>query len=95
MEGGVWGEGLAVVGRPRWGNRLCFLGFGFNLSRLNITAALGHLHRRPWIVASMLNKTTAEMDSYKVRAIGPDPNVSWHPYGANNSNTLRQSGILL
>lgn len=76
--------------------RLCFLGFGFdplNLRRLNIPAALEAADPKPFIVASVLEKTGAEINAYGAKVLGSQ--TTWVHYAEKNSQTIRQSGILL
>ena len=80
--------------------RLCILGFGFdplNVARLKLPMAMEHaqtLKGRPLIVTSALGKTRAEIDAYRIKICGrllPE----WNPFVANNSMTIRESGVLL
>ena len=82
-----------------WSQRICLLGFGFdllNLARLDIPRALrdrGEANGFVWIVASAIGKTEAELNAYIARIRPNDPR--WNTISANNSMTLRQTGILL
>jgi hypothetical protein len=76
--------------------RLCFLGFGFdflNLDRLNLPEVLHGTHQPPTVFASALDKTQAEMNAYRARICGTEPD--WLTFAAKNSLTIRESGVLL